>query len=140
MDDDKLATFDEFLKALVDHTPNALVQNNHWQSFGSLCFPCDVKYDYIMKLDTINEDSDFLFQTLGRLLLLRFINSKMPNFEKYFSNITRTIKLFLRSLLLCVYQHLKSMIFIKHVNGSFVQDLKKTWGRNIENFRKKPGF
>ena len=37
----------------------------HWENFWSLCYPCDISYDYILKLDTIEKDSNYLFEQLG---------------------------------------------------------------------------
>ena len=56
------ATFDEFLRHLVDENPTVIPKNEHWERYESLCFPCDIEYDYLLKLDTIEEDSDWLFK------------------------------------------------------------------------------
>jgi len=54
------ATFGEFLNHLVDHNANTIPKNEHWETYWSLCYPCDIDYDYILKLDTIEEDSEWL--------------------------------------------------------------------------------
>ena len=62
---DQAASFEEFLRYLVDKNPVSTPRNEHWENFWSLCYPCDINYDYILKLDTIEKDSDYLFEQLG---------------------------------------------------------------------------
>ena len=62
---DHSASFSEFLRHLIDKNPVSVQRNEHWENFWSLCYPCDIDYDYILKLDTIEEDSDYLFNRLN---------------------------------------------------------------------------
>ena len=45
----------------MDHSPNSIPENDHWGTYWRACFPCDIQYDYILKLETIEEDSEWLF-------------------------------------------------------------------------------
>ena len=56
------ATFSEFLEYYVN--PNEH-QNEHWISFASLAQPCRYKYTYILKLEDIQFESNWLFRHLG---------------------------------------------------------------------------
>ena len=33
--------------------PRAIIKQEHWMPYWELCFPCDIHYDYILKLETI---------------------------------------------------------------------------------------
>ena len=55
------ATFSEFLEYYVN--PNER-QNEHWISFASLAQPCMYKYTYILKLEDIEFESNWLFRHL----------------------------------------------------------------------------
>ena len=46
----------------MDENPTVVPKNEHWERYHSLCYPCDIDYDYLLKLDTIEEDSDWLFK------------------------------------------------------------------------------
>lgn len=61
------ASFGEFLRHVVDKNPTSPIipKNEHWENYWSLCYPCDIDYDYILKLETIEEDSSWLFKKLG---------------------------------------------------------------------------
>lgn len=77
------ASFLEFLQSLVDHGPNAIPKNNHWATYSSLCFPCDIQYDYILKLETIEDDSEWLFNKFN------ITNIQYPKGNKAPSNSNR---------------------------------------------------
>ena len=36
----------------------------HFENYASLCSPCTIKYDFIGKQETFNEDSNFLLNTV----------------------------------------------------------------------------
>ena len=59
------ATFSEFLQSLADHTPKSIDQNIHWEPYWSACYPCDIQYDYVLKLETIEEDSEWFLHHIG---------------------------------------------------------------------------
>ena len=60
---DKPVKFSEFLMYIS--STGRRHQNLHWSSYIDLCNPCKVKYDYIVKLETSNDDSSFIVNRLG---------------------------------------------------------------------------
>lgn len=57
-------------------------KNEHWENYWSLCYPCDIDYDYILKLETIEEDSTWLFNKLGlKNIVYPTGNSKPSNYD-----------------------------------------------------------
>ena len=73
--------FDEFLQYLVDPVRTEEL-NEHWARFAKLCRPCSIKYDFVGKYETINEDADNILRSVGAghkvrlwflLLLLLFL-------------------------------------------------------------------
>ena len=66
-------TFEEFIEYAVDR------DEPHWTEQKRLCKPCHIKYDYIMKVETMTEDA--------RQVIRRVFNSTLPfiaaNHAKY---------------------------------------------------------
>lgn len=60
-------TFKEFVQFLL--TPKLSRQNNeydrHWERFHNLCHPCVIKYNWIGKYDSMNEDADNVLKIIG---------------------------------------------------------------------------
>jgi len=60
-------TFEEYWRYLIDLT-KGLVDPGDWrkvdcvQAYYSVCVPCDVEYDVILKLETHDDDSEFLIR------------------------------------------------------------------------------
>ena len=52
-------------EALTDHRRKSLPINEHWMNFWELCFPCDIEYDFILKLESITEESNWLLDHLN---------------------------------------------------------------------------
>ena len=61
----KGVTFVEFIKYVIDEFEKENVVDNHWDTIHNLCQPCQVKYDYIGKFETLFEDSDNVFREIG---------------------------------------------------------------------------
>ncbi|KAH9488097.1 Carbohydrate sulfotransferase 11 [Bulinus truncatus] len=57
-------TFIEFIEHLIDPLKRILV-NGHWRPFHELCNPCKVRYDFIGKLSTMEEDLAYILQVNG---------------------------------------------------------------------------
>jgi len=63
-------TFEEYWRYLTDLTED-LVHPKDWkdvdcvQAYYSVCVPCDVKYDVIIKLETHDEDTEYLIRKYG---------------------------------------------------------------------------
>ncbi|XP_066582649.1 carbohydrate sulfotransferase 9-like [Prorops nasuta] len=54
-------TFKEFLQYIVDEK----YFDEHWAPYYSTCIPCTINYDFILKLETLDEDEKFLIQETG---------------------------------------------------------------------------
>ncbi|XP_035492108.1 carbohydrate sulfotransferase 12-like isoform X2 [Scophthalmus maximus] len=66
-------TFQQFVTYLLDpDTEKKRVFNEHWRQVYRLCHPCQVKYDFIGRLETLEPDADRLLRLLKVDHLLRF--------------------------------------------------------------------
>ena len=61
--DNKIATFEDFVNYLV--TAGNAKADPHWSPYLESCKPCDAKYDYVIKFDTLNNDMEYLKQKLN---------------------------------------------------------------------------
>lgn len=63
-----IPTFQEFARYLVDviplnpHPKEVKFMDRHWKPFYLNCAPCNIDYDLILKLETINEDTMYVSQ------------------------------------------------------------------------------
>lgn len=57
-------TFKEFVQYLLDERTKELGYNEHWESFHNLCHPCHIRYNFIGKYETLDEDVDGLLRVL----------------------------------------------------------------------------
>ena len=62
--DTRPTTFSEFLEWWVDGTYRGS-DNEHWNTYRNLLNPCHYKWDYILKLENIEEESKWLFSKLN---------------------------------------------------------------------------
>ncbi|KAG0719006.1 Carbohydrate sulfotransferase 11 [Chionoecetes opilio] len=62
--------FSEFVSYLID-TKKELF-NEHWALVSTLCNPCQVRYDFIGKYETLAEDSRYIMEQLGAPPSLHF--------------------------------------------------------------------
>ena len=51
-----MVTFEEFLKYIAKYG----IENRHFENIESICHPCQVKYDYISKLETFASDFQYI--------------------------------------------------------------------------------
>ncbi|KAL1282670.1 hypothetical protein QQF64_001473 [Cirrhinus molitorella] len=59
-------SFTHFIKYLLDpQTEEEKPFNEHWQQMYRLCHPCQIEYDFIGKLETLDEDAEHLLKILG---------------------------------------------------------------------------
>ncbi|KAM4585441.1 carbohydrate sulfotransferase 12-like isoform 1-T1 [Odontesthes bonariensis] len=66
-------TFQQFITYLLDpKTERESVFNEHWRQVYRLCHPCQVKYDFIGRLETLETDAEQLLKLLKVDHLLRF--------------------------------------------------------------------
>lgn len=86
--------FTEFIEYLLDPVTSQEDElNPHWRQFYRLCHPCQVKYDFIGKYDTLDEDVDKLLNILNLEDVIRFPKAKpgVPTSDimrMYFKNVT----------------------------------------------------
>ncbi|KAK7026752.1 hypothetical protein SK128_003068 [Halocaridina rubra] len=71
--------------------------DNHWRPQYSLCKPCALPYEYVLKMESLNEDLQFLVQKLNMTEVDTKIHKnasekkKDSNYEDYFKDIPNTI-------------------------------------------------
>ncbi|XP_055061864.1 carbohydrate sulfotransferase 12 [Misgurnus anguillicaudatus] len=59
-------SFANFVKYLLDsQTENEEPFNEHWRQVYRLCHPCQIEYDFVGKLETLDEDAKHLLKILG---------------------------------------------------------------------------
>ncbi|XP_042197056.1 carbohydrate sulfotransferase 12-like [Callorhinchus milii] len=72
-------TFSHFVQYLLDtQTEKEIAFDDHWRQMYRLCHPCHIKYDFIGKLETLDEDTAYLLQLLNAEKYFEF-PSKYPN-------------------------------------------------------------
>jgi hypothetical protein len=54
-------TFDQFLYLIVKYYETSF-NDRHWLSYYEHCHPCNIKYDYIIKLETIEHDLKMFYK------------------------------------------------------------------------------
>ncbi|KAM7009399.1 carbohydrate sulfotransferase 12-like isoform 3-T3 [Tautogolabrus adspersus] len=66
-------TFQQFITYLLDpETEKEGIFNEHWRQVYRLCHPCQVKYDFIGRLETLETDAEHLLKLLEVDHLLHF--------------------------------------------------------------------
>ncbi|KAK3610207.1 hypothetical protein CHS0354_038847 [Potamilus streckersoni] len=90
--------FEEFLRYITD---KSVWGNNHehWLQYERLCHPCHVQYDVIGKMESIDEDTDYLLHFLGITSKVKFpkrsdftTNGKTKNeLSKYYQGIPKNL-------------------------------------------------
>ncbi|KAL3867439.1 hypothetical protein ACJMK2_044641 [Sinanodonta woodiana] len=63
--------FEEFIRYITDKTVWGN-SHEHWLQYESLCHPCHVQYDVIGKMESIDEDTDYLLHYLGASSKVKF--------------------------------------------------------------------
>ncbi|XP_001338178.3 carbohydrate sulfotransferase 12-like [Danio rerio] len=59
-------SFSHFIKFLLDpQTEKEKPFDEHWKQIHRLCHPCQIDYDFIGKLETLDEDTEHLLKILG---------------------------------------------------------------------------
>ena len=80
-------TFSEFVDYLTDPKTVAVPKrvDDHWTQYHRLCHPCNVKFNYILRFESLKEDTDHLLSSrnLSDLVTYTFIapasNTKTVN-------------------------------------------------------------
>uniref|UniRef100_A0AC11DSG2 Carbohydrate sulfotransferase 12 n=1 Tax=Ovis aries TaxID=9940 RepID=A0AC11DSG2_SHEEP len=66
-------SFADFIQYLLDpHTEKLAPFNEHWRQAHRLCHPCQIDYDFVGKLETLDQDAAQLLRLLKVDSLLRF--------------------------------------------------------------------
>ncbi|XP_070617458.1 carbohydrate sulfotransferase 12 [Erythrolamprus reginae] len=66
-------SFSDFIQYLLDPRTEKLAPfNEHWRQVYRLCHPCQIDYDFVGKLETLDEDATYLLQLLKVDHLLHF--------------------------------------------------------------------
>uniref|UniRef100_A0A673GMM9 Carbohydrate sulfotransferase n=1 Tax=Sinocyclocheilus rhinocerous TaxID=307959 RepID=A0A673GMM9_9TELE len=87
-------SFTHFIKYLLDpQTEKEKHFNEHWQQIYRLCHPCQIEYDFVGKLETLDEDTEHLLKILGMENQICFPpgyrNRTAANWERdWFANIS----------------------------------------------------
>ncbi|XP_078273821.1 carbohydrate sulfotransferase 12-like [Rhinoraja longicauda] len=69
-------TFINFIQYLLDpQTEKELPFNEHWRQVYRLCHPCQINYDFIGKLEGLDEDASYLLKLLKVEKLVQFPSS-----------------------------------------------------------------
>ncbi|XP_014673688.1 PREDICTED: carbohydrate sulfotransferase 11-like [Priapulus caudatus] len=58
-------TFAEFIRYVVARWKRRGSLDKHWTPVADLCSVCDVGYDFVGKLETVDEDASYLLRALG---------------------------------------------------------------------------
>lgn len=51
--------FEEFIRYLID-TKRRIQMNEHWEKIAELCYPCQISYDFIGKLESFSKDARYI--------------------------------------------------------------------------------
>ncbi|KAK2160233.1 hypothetical protein NP493_1659g00010 [Ridgeia piscesae] len=75
--------FGEFVKYLLNERPTTF--NEHWRRYYDVCDPCRVKYDHIVRLETMEQDARIILPKLGfnsdSKLPGRNVNLRTPTYD-----------------------------------------------------------
>ena len=83
--------FEELVKFLVDgNDPSISRHDNHWWKIHEICYPCLVKYDYIAKVETLDQDLPSILESIapGNTLPFPHLNSNSYS-SSYYENLSK---------------------------------------------------
>lgn len=89
--------FVEFLQYVADLPSDPSAFDVHWRRIWDLCRPCDIDYDFIGHVETIETDAKFVFEHLLKVPYNQFIfphSNSVPthNLKDIFQNIPKDLK------------------------------------------------
>ncbi|KAH0620615.1 hypothetical protein JD844_021267 [Phrynosoma platyrhinos] len=76
----KKVTFQEFINYVV--TRNQRYMDTHWQPMFLLCDPCNIHYDILGKLETLDQDVDHVLKRIGAPESFYYPDSKSYSSQK----------------------------------------------------------
>ncbi|XP_069141941.1 carbohydrate sulfotransferase 13-like [Argopecten irradians] len=109
-------TFSEFIKYVIYSEEHSIPRDLHYGFAFDFCDPCQYKYDFIGKMETIKQDTMYLLDKMNQP---KIIASLENNFRKQFRDYT--IKE--RMDMLSKYQNTHGVL----CTNTFSQVLKKMW-------------
>ncbi len=92
--EEELPTFAQFLEFIITDPKGK--KGDHWTSYHSKCQPCQLHYNAIIKLETADQDNDYVMQKSGLSNLTSYEkqhetkggqSSKNDIRDKYFSQV-----------------------------------------------------
>ena len=107
----KYPTLEELIEYITDFSKYATQikshysEKRHWKPQTDLCYPCNIKYEFVLDIDYIEEEADYFFKAVGIPKALKYPENKkesnlkdtLPNsvFDveatSYFSNVKREL-------------------------------------------------
>ncbi|PIK49380.1 putative carbohydrate sulfotransferase 11 [Apostichopus japonicus] len=88
-------TFQEFVRYLVEFPDKFYTKDRHWRPMHKLCYPCDIRYEFIANFETIDTDSAFIRRLVKADLPeknLHATNSSNLDFAfSYYENVPKPI-------------------------------------------------
>ncbi|XP_066934768.1 carbohydrate sulfotransferase 11-like [Clytia hemisphaerica] len=75
-------TFEQFVKFVIKAGPDF---DDHWRPQTRICHICDLKYKYLGKFETMENDANYIFKTLNESL-------KFPKMAEYKLKTTQILK------------------------------------------------
>ncbi|XP_033108077.1 carbohydrate sulfotransferase 11-like isoform X2 [Anneissia japonica] len=87
-------SFNDFVKYLSDRRTKRF--DGHWQVISNIVFPCDIQYDYIGKLESSHDDSEYILKKAKVDHLIHFKTTSVDSlkshessvFKQYYQNIS----------------------------------------------------
>ena len=93
----KPISFPDFIKyATNPEVKNLFSGDQHWIPITEICLPCQIRYDYIGKLESLEEDASFILDKIGARKLLNLVFK--PTKHQTHSNSTEKLNKFLSEL------------------------------------------
>ncbi|XP_002130571.2 carbohydrate sulfotransferase 8 [Ciona intestinalis] len=86
-------SFSEYVKYLTDpknsEVPTHYSEPRHWQPQSDLCYPCNINYDYILRIENIEEESDYILRKVGAPAGVRYPEQKTKTSEEIKKDMMR---------------------------------------------------
>ncbi|XP_071831302.1 carbohydrate sulfotransferase 11-like [Apostichopus japonicus] len=58
-------TFREFVDYISNYKRKAKANDRHWKEVFEICFPCDIEYDFVAKVETLPQDTIYFLLSNG---------------------------------------------------------------------------
>ena len=104
----------------------------HFQRMQYQCAPCDLKYDYISRLDTFTEDSEYIMQSIGfkdyfhlEEMKSRKTNQSLDDYMLYYEKVSPDLLVKLYKIIkedLFLFDYKLPKFFKKKIKGKITPD------------------